>query len=166
MDFDDVATHDSTGTDAAVVGTLRLWVAALREAERMSVEVKHGVLLLDSEPGLLCLELLCRFGRCSTGVCGVRRHVTVEDFAHYEDVVPPRMGSGQLHTGRNTQSLLSPGACSVLDPWKTPEGKLGAIGHNFGLIAEGRGRANAIDPDVFGLVHGEPLGLLKLGDGQ
>jgi hypothetical protein len=28
----------------------------------------------------------------------------------------PRSGSGQTKTGRSTQSLLSPGACSVLDP--------------------------------------------------
>ncbi len=30
----------------------------------------------------------------------------------------PRSGSAQMYTGLSTQSLLSPGACSVLDPSK------------------------------------------------
>src|SRR5690349_928150 len=45
---------------------------------------------------------------------------------------PPRIGSGQLNTGRSTQSDLSPGAWLVDDPSK-PQ-----IGRSFGLVPSSR----------------------------
>ena len=50
---------------------------------------------------------------------------------------PPRIGSGQLNTGRRTQSLLSPGACSVRDAVEAPDRRLGAVGHDLGLVRSG-----------------------------
>src|SRR5918995_4266067 len=45
---------------------------------------------------------------------------------------PPRIGSGQLNTGRSTQSDLSPGAWLVEDPSK-PQ-----IGRSFALVPSSR----------------------------
>ena len=43
-------------------------------------------------------------------------------------LLPPRTGSGQVNTGRNTQSEFSPGAWFVLDPSKPHNGSSSPIG--------------------------------------
>src|SRR5689334_1190816 len=46
---------------------------------------------------------------------------------------PPRSGSGQDHTGRSTQSDLSPGAWFVLEPSKPQIGRSALSGRTFVL---------------------------------
>ena len=87
--FNDLATNDATGADAAVVRSLRFGEAATDgEAEGATVGTKHGVFLLDTEDHFFSGELLGSLGTRSAGVgCvglagGCRR-----DFTQNENVV-------------------------------------------------------------------------------
>ena len=108
--FDDVATDDSTGADAAVVRTLRFGESATDgEAERATVGTKHGVFLLDTENHFVSSELLGGLGTCSTSVGGVglaggcRR-----DFAQNENVVAATDGVGTgEHGNQGTVRLVA-----------------------------------------------------------
>ena len=94
--FDDLATNDSAGADAAVVRTLRFGEATTDgEAEGATVGTKHGVFLLDTEDHFFSGELLGSLGASGTSVgCvglagGCRR-----DFTQNENVVAATDGVG------------------------------------------------------------------------
>lgn len=94
--FDDLATNDAAGADAAVVRTLRFGESATDgEAEGATVWAKHGVFLLDTENHFVRGVLLGSLGARGTGVScvglagGCRR-----DFTQNENVVAATDGVG------------------------------------------------------------------------
>ena len=56
MSLDDVTAIDLVGTNTAVVGSLGSGEPVLGPSEGVHVLVQEGVLLFDSEPGLLVLR--------------------------------------------------------------------------------------------------------------
>ena len=90
----DVSPVDISGPDSAVVRSLRSWVAVLGPAERLLVIVKQGVLLLNTEPGLLILDLLHNLETLLplVGLHGLV--LVVVSVAHDEEVIPLGEGAG------------------------------------------------------------------------
>ena len=66
---------------------------------------------------------------------------------------PPRIGSGHVNTGRNTQSEFSPGAWFVLDPSKPPDRRLLPFWHYLALGPKLRYRLRPVYPDILRLVN-------------
>jgi hypothetical protein len=60
VSLNQISRKDLSSTDTAVVGSLRAGVAALGPSERPSIGVEEGVLLLESEPGLVLLSQRAR----------------------------------------------------------------------------------------------------------
>ena len=75
VSLDDVAPNGSSGASRAVVGALRTRVAARRPPKGpLGPGVEEGVLLLDSEPGLVLLGLLHECIASGPGVGRDRLH--------------------------------------------------------------------------------------------
>lgn len=75
------------GTNAAIVGSLGSGETVLGPAQWMAIKVEEGVLLLNTEPGLLCGALV---GHLQAGLAlvGVRRGaIELVGVAHHQDVV-------------------------------------------------------------------------------
>ncbi len=95
--FDDFTTDNATCADAAVVRTLRSWVATLGESEWRSVEAQHCVFLLDAVDHFRIGVFLCRcFARCTCVgrvwfTCRGKQH-----FAHHDDVLATTNGIGAV----------------------------------------------------------------------
>lgn len=99
-------------TNAAVVGSLGSREAVLGPTERMTIEVKEGVFLLNAEPGLLCLALV---GHLQAGLAlvGVRGGaVELVGVAHHQDVVAAT--EGVLVDGHRVQVGVRVGALGLI----------------------------------------------------
>jgi hypothetical protein len=99
----DVALHDLSRADAAVVGALGSGEAADGPAVRVAVEVEEGVLLLEPEPGLVVGVLVHQLGRLVARVVLVRRAVGVVALAEGEDVVASGGAEGVGEDGDGSQ---------------------------------------------------------------
>ena len=99
--FNDLATNDAAGADAAVVRTLRFGESAADgEAEGATIGTKHGVFLLNTEDHFVRGVLLGSLGTRSTGVGGVGLASGCRcDFAQNEDVVAATNGVGTSEHG-------------------------------------------------------------------
>ena len=149
--FDEVTAVDLHGTDTAVVRALRSGETAGGEAGRPTRDrVEEGVLLLETEPGLLVAVLLHCLDGGGAGVGGVRRHVAGQQrLAEHEDVVATadrvRALEDRLQddVGIVAGGLVGAGAVVAPDPG------LSAISEDLGLGADLTSRLGAVDPQIF-----------------
>ena len=95
----DVSANHAAGADTAVVGTLRSRVAVGGPAKRSVVNVEHGVLLLETEPGLLVGDLGHDLVALVTVVRLVRGAIVVVAFGKDNDVVTTTERVGVVSDG-------------------------------------------------------------------
>lgn len=87
MGLDEITGKDLASTDTTVVRALGTGETHLGPSKDLSIGVKQGVLLLESEPGLLLLDRVHRLfaGRSVVGAVG--RTVVVVAFTQNEEVL-------------------------------------------------------------------------------
>ena len=156
--LDNVTADNATGTNAAVVRTLRGGEAAAgREPEWAAIETQHRVLLLEPEPHVVSGEFFSRHCSGCTRVGRVRLHVRGQvDLTHHEHVptATDRIRAGEdglEHAVRLVASGLV--GRRTVEP---PDRHFGyVILNDLGLVAEHGCWLSSIEPDVFSLVRHE-----------
>merc|ERR1719174_3024163 len=96
VSLDDVPAVDVAGTDGAVVRALGSWETVLGPAEGVAVLVEKGVLLLNSEPGVVVLGLLHHLGALLPLVGLSLLLVVLVGLAHHHDVLATP-GNKKIH---------------------------------------------------------------------
>ena len=91
----DVATDHPAGTDATVVGALGGRVAIRRPTKRPAVHIKHRVLLLEAEPGLVDSIRLHQFGALVAVVVLVGCPIVVPTISEHKNVGRVAEGVGE-----------------------------------------------------------------------
>ncbi len=117
MGLDDLTADDLAGADAAVVRALRPGKPP-SEVKPSGQPFGRSIVYSCSMPNqgsclAYFLAALAHAARVLVG-CG---DMSFSSTSHItRTLLPPRIGSGQVKTGRSTQSDLSPVACSVEEP--------------------------------------------------
>lgn len=86
--LDKITSKDFTGADTAIVWSLWRGETASGPAVWSSLFVHEGVLLLDTEPGLMGLVLLGKLGGLVSVIELVGSSVILPTFGHDDDVIP------------------------------------------------------------------------------
>ena len=101
--LDEVTGKDLSGTDTTVVWTLRTWETHLGPTEDLTIGIEEGVLLLETEPGLVLLGRVHDLFGVGSVVGLVDGTVIVVTFTEDENVVTSSEGVFEHGDG----SLLS-----------------------------------------------------------
>ena len=109
--LDEIAGKDLAGTDTTVVRALGSGETVLGPTKDLSVGVKEGVLLLETEPGLLAGGGLHDLVGVSTVVGPVGRAVVVVTFTEDENVGTATEGIFEDGNGALYVSILSQEYC-------------------------------------------------------
>jgi len=111
MRFDDIAAEDPISSNAAVVRALRSREAVLGPAIRPVVGTEEGILLLETEPGLVLGVGLHQPRGLVAVVKFIGAAIPVPGFAHHKDVVAAAEGIG-VH-GAGAEIDIGVFACSL-----------------------------------------------------
>jgi hypothetical protein len=153
----DITAVDLAGSDTAVVGALGTRETALGPAIGCTELVEKGVLLLETEPGLLALVGLHELVALMSVVVLVRGAVRVPAFAEDEDVVTATERIGKDGDRAEVDIGVVAGG---LGGRRTVEVPLREILNGVDLFAQSLGftpdAVGTVNPDVLGL-NGTPL---------
>jgi len=147
--FDQCSADRFAGTNAAIIRPLRCRVTGGGKAHRLlSLGVPQGVFLFETEPKIIVV-----FIDRGTTVGTMRRAVSIQDFAHYQEAVSAQAigvvadKNGLEHQiGTPTGCLL--GTRTVEAPVLGVFDLTAEVAYDLGFAAKGLRRLITIQPDV------------------